>query len=322
MRNEATRTASLAASLQRILADPDDFGTRFYGLLFDRYPKARFLFRSSGKVQRQHLAAALELIAGSRRCREQQTAFAQALVGVHLGHGVSREQLRDAGDILFAALAETLGDAWTPDLAEAWCEAYAPLQAEILRAAAQGARPPAPERRTGRRLELLDPLELAAEYLSLTRRARMSGVGLDPGEEERRQSLRRALDRLVRRGAWVESSSRRAIRVPVRIDAKLSRGNALITELGERGVFVATKQPVEPGTRVRLEILGFPDGGSLPLEGRCVWARASAGPHGKAGMGICFDELSVEQEARLLELVERSLVRIVPGAREGLPQGV
>ncbi|HKO94653.1 MAG TPA: globin domain-containing protein, partial [Polyangiaceae bacterium] len=47
-----------------------------------------------------------------------------ALGAKHVDYGVTPEMYAWVGDSLLAALADAAGEAWTPELAGAWTEAY------------------------------------------------------------------------------------------------------------------------------------------------------------------------------------------------------
>ncbi len=78
---------------------------------------------------------------------------------------------------------------------------------------------------------------------------------------------------------------------------------ARVANLGEGGVFLRTLTPLPPGARTRLRFLLMGER-ELALEATVVWARndASAGP---PGMGLAFDALDAEGQARVRTLFDR-----------------
>jgi nitric oxide dioxygenase len=93
---------------------------RFYDRLFAARPETRILFATDMAAQRQHLAAALALIV---RNLSMLDALEQPLMDLGAGHariGVRAEDYPVVRDAMLAAIAEELGTAWTPELADDW----------------------------------------------------------------------------------------------------------------------------------------------------------------------------------------------------------
>lgn len=123
----------LRSSFALVAKREPELTKRFYGLLFERYPQARPLFRRSEphvqeRMLRDALVAVLEHL--------EDTAWLKRTLGGlgarHVGYGVTPQMYDWVGECLLATLAEVAGDAWTPDLAAQWTEAYGVLVSMML----------------------------------------------------------------------------------------------------------------------------------------------------------------------------------------------
>jgi hemoglobin-like flavoprotein len=99
--------------------------TRFYEILFERYPQTQALFPVANRArQAEMLTGALVAVMDHLEDAPWLTDTLGALGEKHIGYGVTREMYDWVGACLLAALAETAGDKWTPALDAAWTEAY------------------------------------------------------------------------------------------------------------------------------------------------------------------------------------------------------
>jgi hemoglobin-like flavoprotein len=109
---------------------------RFYTRLFEIEPAAHRLFASTDMaLQRQKLVDMLRSIVAVLDRPEQLVPNAAALGRRHVDYGVEERQYDAVGEALRDALAATLGDRFTPELRDAWVEAYALLASVMKRAA-------------------------------------------------------------------------------------------------------------------------------------------------------------------------------------------
>ena len=76
----------------------------------------------------------------------------------------------------------------------------------------------------------------------------------------------------------------------------------LTRDLSDGGVFVATAEPREPGTRVALHFV-LPDGRAVLAKGVVRWASRAGGPL-PAGMGVAFEELGPDDLKAIREFCE------------------
>lgn len=105
----------------------------FYEELFRRYPESRSLFgRHSLEAQEQMLAEALVAAVDHLEDGEWLQANLGALGTKHAEYGVTEEMYGWVGESLLATFASAAGDDWTPELEQAWTEAYQALAGLML----------------------------------------------------------------------------------------------------------------------------------------------------------------------------------------------
>jgi len=124
----------LESSFKMVAPKADDLANAFYDRLFREHPEVRPMFPESMDEQKKHLVAALAMVVNNLRNPETLTQALNELGLRHIGYGVQREQYPVVGQTLLAALSEVAGSAWTPELEEAWSEAYEAIQSIIYKA--------------------------------------------------------------------------------------------------------------------------------------------------------------------------------------------
>jgi hemoglobin-like flavoprotein len=98
---------------------------RFYEILFARHPEVRPLFgRRSTEAQAQMLQEALVAVMDHLEDASWLEQNLGNMGSKHAEYGVTDEMYNWVGAALLATLAEVAGDAWTPELEEAWSDAY------------------------------------------------------------------------------------------------------------------------------------------------------------------------------------------------------
>jgi len=124
----------LRTSFNLVIETNPNVTTRFYEILFERYPQVRPLFgRNSQRAQERMLAEALMAVVDHLEDPAWLTQQLGALGAKHGGYGVTGEMYDWVGDALLATLAETAGSAWTAAHAAAWAQAYGAIVA-LMRA--------------------------------------------------------------------------------------------------------------------------------------------------------------------------------------------
>ncbi len=131
--------AVLRSSLDVVVERQPSFTPRFYEILFSRYPQVQPLF---GKNSRDNQAKMLqESIVAVMDHVEDATWLTDTLGAMgakHLSYGVEDHMYAWVGDCLLATLAEVAGDAWTPEVRDAWVEAYGAISGLMLAGAKRG----------------------------------------------------------------------------------------------------------------------------------------------------------------------------------------
>lgn len=124
-------------TLAQVQLQAEAFTGLFYGRLFDQHPELRPLFTTDLSQQGGKLMATLQLaVTGLNRPQTIMAAIKQ-LGQRHVGYGVQDIHYHLMGEVLLWSLAQTLGDAFTPEVEAAWAEAYSLLAGLMKEAACQ-----------------------------------------------------------------------------------------------------------------------------------------------------------------------------------------
>lgn len=119
--------------------------TAFYARLFEIAPAVRALFPSDMARQREHLAAAVALVA---RNADRLSSLAEPLrqMGArHSGYGAQPEHYAVVRDVLVETLAKTAGPTWDEATTRAWTAALNSVAGYMLEGAERAkAAGPAP----------------------------------------------------------------------------------------------------------------------------------------------------------------------------------
>jgi len=109
----------------------------FYDELFTLDPSLRRMFKEDMTEQNKMVISALTLVVRSLHAPQAILEPVKALGKRHVGYGVKPEQYATVGNALLRTLQKGLGDQFTPELRDAWVEAYATLSG-IMKEAAYG----------------------------------------------------------------------------------------------------------------------------------------------------------------------------------------
>jgi hemoglobin-like flavoprotein len=104
----------------------------FYDRLFDVAPSVRAMFPDDMKEQRKKLMATLALVVGGLSNLEAVLPAASALAKRHVSYGAKAEHYPVVGGALLWTLEKGLGDAWTPEVSDAWIAAYGTLSGYMI----------------------------------------------------------------------------------------------------------------------------------------------------------------------------------------------
>src|SRR5215208_6653484 len=129
-------TAALKASWGKVAAAGDDVPLYFYSHLFLSHPEVRSMFPIQMTGQRDKLVAALGAVVSNAYELDKPIPLLEQLGRDHRRFAVITEHYAAVGASLLATLKKFLGPLWTPDLADAWVQAYG-LVAKVMVAAAE-----------------------------------------------------------------------------------------------------------------------------------------------------------------------------------------
>ena len=112
----------------------------FYGRLFEIAPEVKPLFQTSDmKEQGKKLMDTLAVVARGLNRLDALMPAVTKLGARHQAYGVRDEHYAPVGQALLWTLEQGLGSAFTPEVKQAWAEAYAAL-ASAMKAASRGER--------------------------------------------------------------------------------------------------------------------------------------------------------------------------------------
>jgi hemoglobin-like flavoprotein len=110
----------------------------FYENLFAIAPELRSMFRDDLAGQGMRFMTTLSTIAAVLDNPEARAAQIGALAKGHAQLGIEPAHFAPMGSALLVTLGETLGPAFTPQLQQAWREAYDTIAAEMIALSEQG----------------------------------------------------------------------------------------------------------------------------------------------------------------------------------------
>ncbi|MEM0980095.1 MAG: globin domain-containing protein [Cyanobacteria bacterium P01_H01_bin.58] len=136
--DEATglKIALLEQSFEGVKPHANEFVTSFYGNLFTDYPAARPLFSHTDMGdQGRKLLTSLVFVIENLRKPGELTGALKGLGARHVKYGALPEHYPLVGNTLLKTFEQYLGTDWTPDVKQAWVDAYG-LITEVMLAGA------------------------------------------------------------------------------------------------------------------------------------------------------------------------------------------
>ena len=107
----------------------------FYGRLFEIAPQVRAMFPEDLREQKKKLMAMLGTAVAGLSHLETLVPAVQALGRRHAGYGVKAPHYASVGSALLWTLEKGLGEAFTPEVKDAWATAYIVLSTTMMNAA-------------------------------------------------------------------------------------------------------------------------------------------------------------------------------------------
>lgn len=130
-------------SFAKVVPIADTAAGLFYGRLFEIAPEVKPLFKGDMTAQGKKLMATLGIVVAGLRDLPSIVPAAEALARKHVGYGVKDEYYAPVGAALLWTLEQGLGSDFTPEVKDAWGEAYGLLSSVMIAAAAQAPAPAA-----------------------------------------------------------------------------------------------------------------------------------------------------------------------------------
>jgi hemoglobin-like flavoprotein len=131
-----TEVGLIRASWAAVEPIADTAASLFYGRLFELDPALERLFRRTDMAaQRKVLMQTLAVVVKSLDRLDQIVPAVQALGRRHAGYGVREAHYDTVGAALLWTLEQGLGEAFTPQVREAWTAAYGTLASVMIEAA-------------------------------------------------------------------------------------------------------------------------------------------------------------------------------------------
>ena len=129
----ALNVSLLRESFEVVATANPKFISRFYEILFERYPQTKTMFTPGGAArQAEMLTGALVAVLDHLEDAPWLQNTLGALGAKHVDYGVTPQMYDWVGASLLATLAEVAGGAWTPELEAAWAEAYGAIASLML----------------------------------------------------------------------------------------------------------------------------------------------------------------------------------------------
>lgn len=111
-------------SWRAVLPVGDTAAELFYGKLFSLDPSLQSLFRDDMREQGRNLTSMISVAVGALSRPQKITLAVQQLGKRHAAYGVEPRHYELVGTALLWMLEHVLGEAFTPQVREAWTEVY------------------------------------------------------------------------------------------------------------------------------------------------------------------------------------------------------
>jgi nitric oxide dioxygenase len=112
------------SSFQQVLPIADVAGELLYGRIFALVPETRQLFDEDIRPQAWRLMGAVKVAVEGLDRLDEEAPFLIKLGGRHVRYGVRPEHFDVGGEALIWTLEQGLGEAFTPEVREAWVAAW------------------------------------------------------------------------------------------------------------------------------------------------------------------------------------------------------
>lgn len=124
--------ALVQQSFSQVASISEAAAVLFYDRLFEVAPFVRAMFPEDMTEQRKKLMGMLAAVVSGLSNLETILPAASALAKRHVAYGAKPEHYPVVGATLLWTLEKGLGEAWTPELATAWTDAYGVLSGYMI----------------------------------------------------------------------------------------------------------------------------------------------------------------------------------------------
>jgi nitric oxide dioxygenase len=119
-------------SFAKVVPISEQAAVLFYDRLFEIAPQVKAMFPTDMTEQRKKLMGTLAVVVQGLSNLESILPAASALAKRHVSYGAKPAHYPVVGAALLWTLEKGLGDAWTPEVAEAWTAAYGTLSGYMI----------------------------------------------------------------------------------------------------------------------------------------------------------------------------------------------
>ena len=131
----AKTRATVKATVPALQQHGEPITSRFYEILFQRYPKVKAYFNQSHQAHGTQARALANGVLAYASHIDQLDALSDMLPRIiqkHVALGIKPEHYPLVGECLLAAISEVLGEAATEEVISAWAEAYQQLASLLI----------------------------------------------------------------------------------------------------------------------------------------------------------------------------------------------
>jgi hemoglobin-like flavoprotein len=127
-----TQIKLVQSSFEQVLPIADAAGVLIYERIFTLAPESRALFAADIRPQAQRLMAAVKLAVEGLERLDEVGPYLVKLGARHVRYGVQPEHFDVGGAALLWTLEQGLGDAFTPEVRDAWAAAWDVIATAML----------------------------------------------------------------------------------------------------------------------------------------------------------------------------------------------
>ena len=128
----STQVKLVQESFAKVIPISEAAAVIFYDRLFEVAPSVKAMFPDDMSGQRKKLMMMLAAVVKGLGNLDSILPTASALAKRHVDYGARPEHYPVVGGALLWTLEKGLGEAWTPDVAEAWTAAYGTLSGYMI----------------------------------------------------------------------------------------------------------------------------------------------------------------------------------------------